>query len=43
MCRILIDKNPDEAKRLFNEFGEIYFKEVITGIKGVQGRYEMGI
>ena len=37
----LIDKYPEEAKRLSSMFGSYFRKEPRAFIKGIQGRYEM--
>lgn len=39
--RNLIDEHPDEAKRLASQFGSLWFRRPVTGIKGVQGHYEL--
>jgi len=37
----LIDEYPDEARRLANQFGGLYFPHAPSAIKGLQGRYEL--
>ncbi len=39
--RNLIDEYPEEAQRLAHQFGSLWFRRPITGVKGVQGRYEL--
>ena len=40
--RNLIDRHPEEARRLASQFGPYFFRGRITEVKGIQGRYEMG-
>jgi len=37
----LIDEYPEEAKRLYAQFGNIFRRAPVKHIKGVQGKYEM--
>lgn len=37
----LIDEFPEEARRLARQFGSLWFQKPLTGIKGIQGRYEL--
>lgn len=39
--RNLIDEYPEEAKRLYAQFGNIFRRAPVRHIKGVQGKYEM--